>query len=69
MDYLDRRIVSLVPEDAKVIPGHGAQASISDVRRSTQCQMSHAELCFVESVRNVNLMSPICFAWDSARAC
>ncbi len=29
-----RKIVSLVPEDAKVIPGHGAQASISDIRRS-----------------------------------
>jgi cyclase len=29
-----RKIVSLVPEDAKVIPGHGPQASLSDVRRS-----------------------------------
>jgi glyoxylase-like metal-dependent hydrolase (beta-lactamase superfamily II) len=29
-----RKIVSLVPEHAKVIPGHGAQASIGDVRRS-----------------------------------
>jgi len=31
-----RKIVELIPADAKVIPGHGAQASMSDVRRSLQ---------------------------------
>jgi cyclase len=31
-----RKIVELVPADAKVIPGHGAQASMSDVRHSLQ---------------------------------
>ncbi len=31
-----RKIVELIPADAKVIPGHGAQASMSDVRHSLQ---------------------------------
>jgi cyclase len=31
-----RKIVELFPTDAKVIPGHGAQASMSDVRHSLQ---------------------------------
>jgi glyoxylase-like metal-dependent hydrolase (beta-lactamase superfamily II) len=29
-----RKIVALVPDDAIVIPGHGAQASLSDIRRT-----------------------------------
>ena len=29
-----RKIVALVPEDATVIPGHGPQASVSDIRRT-----------------------------------
>lgn len=29
-----RKIVALVPVDATVIPGHGAQASVSDIRRT-----------------------------------
>jgi cyclase len=29
-----RTILSVVPEDAKVIPGHGAQGSMKDVRQS-----------------------------------
>jgi cyclase len=29
-----RKIVTLVPDDAKVIPGHGPQASISDIRHT-----------------------------------
>jgi glyoxylase-like metal-dependent hydrolase (beta-lactamase superfamily II) len=29
-----RKIVAVVPDDAIVIPGHGAQASISDIRRT-----------------------------------
>jgi cyclase len=31
-----RKIVELIPADAKVIPGHGAQSSMSDVRHSLQ---------------------------------
>jgi cyclase len=31
-----RKIVKLIPEGAKVIPGHGAQASMNDVRHSLQ---------------------------------
>jgi cyclase len=31
-----RKIVELIPADAKVVPGHGAQASMSDVRHSLQ---------------------------------
>jgi glyoxylase-like metal-dependent hydrolase (beta-lactamase superfamily II) len=31
-----KTILEVVPEDAKVIPGHGAQASISDVRHALQ---------------------------------
>ena len=31
-----RKIVELIPADAKVIPGHGAQASMRDVRHSLQ---------------------------------
>src|SRR5580658_409128 len=31
-----RKIVELIPTDAKVIPGHGAQASMSDVPHSLQ---------------------------------
>jgi cyclase len=31
-----RKIVELIPADPKVVPGHGAQASMSDVRHSLQ---------------------------------
>lgn len=31
-----RKIIELIPADAKVIPGHGAQASMSNVRHSLQ---------------------------------
>lgn len=31
-----RKILELIPADAKVVPGHGAQASMGDVRHSLQ---------------------------------
>jgi cyclase len=31
-----RKIIELIPADAKVVPGHGPQASMSDVRHSLQ---------------------------------
>ncbi len=39
-----RKIVELIPADAKVVPGHGPQASMSDVRHSLQV---------LEGMRNV----------------
>lgn len=64
------RITDLVPEDAKVIPGHGAQASISDVRHSLQSleRMRDAVQRQVragktlDEIREMNVLSP----WDDA---
>ena len=61
-----RKIVSLVPEDAKVIPGHGAQASLNDMRRSLKTLEGMKEAIerpvragkTVDEIRKMNVLSP-----------
>jgi cyclase len=72
MGFIDeqRKIVGLVPEDAKVIPGHGSQASIGDVRRSLQTLEGMRDAIErqvragkrLEEIRTMNVLSP----WNAA---
>ncbi len=59
-------ILSTVPEDAKVIPGHGAQASIADVRRSLHTLQGKRDAVqrqvrvgkTLDEIRKMNVLSP-----------
>jgi cyclase len=61
-----RKIVEWIPADAKVVPGHGAQASMSDVRHSLQvleAMQSTIELQVragktLDEIEKMDLLSP-----------
>lgn len=61
-----QRIIQAVPEDAKVIPGHGTQASIGDVRRSLQVLEGMRDAIqrpllagkSLDEIRAMNVLSP-----------
>jgi len=65
-----RKITGVATEDTKIIPGHGAQASIADVRRSLKSlddmknaieQPLHAGKT-LDEIRKMNVLSP----WNDA---
>ena len=61
-----RKIASLVPEDARVIPGHGTPASIGDVRRSLKSLEGMRDAIeqpvragkTLDEIRKMNVLSP-----------
>jgi len=61
-----RKIVSVMPEDAKIIPGHGAQASISDVRHSLKALEGIRDAIerpvragkTLDEIRSMNVLAP-----------